>query len=160
MPALSFNADEVFTIAENIERNGAKFYRGAAQKFPAGKELLTKLAEMEDVHLKVFSDLHKTVTEREMELTASDPDGQAAELASIFANDKVFDISKDPIVALKGCKTIQDVFVFALGREKDSVVFYTGMKESVSKSLGRDKLDLIINEEMSHIVWLSKEMDK
>jgi rubrerythrin len=160
MGALAFNADEVFTIAEQIERNGAKFYRAAAQKFPAGRELFTKLAEMEDVHLKVFSEMHKTISEREKELTASDPDGEALQLAGIFANNKVFDTAKDPLEALKSCKDVNDVFQFAIGREKDSVVFYTGLKDMVSKSFGKDKLDLIIKEEMSHIVWLSREMDK
>ena len=29
---IDFNADEVFEIAEQIERNGAKFYRNVAEK--------------------------------------------------------------------------------------------------------------------------------
>ena len=30
--SITFNADEVFEMAEQIERNGAKFYREAATK--------------------------------------------------------------------------------------------------------------------------------
>ena len=31
---IPFSADEVFEMAEQIERNGAKFYRAAAKKLP------------------------------------------------------------------------------------------------------------------------------
>ena len=43
MPML-FNADEVFEMAEQIEVNGARFYRAAAEKFPALSEMLLDLA--------------------------------------------------------------------------------------------------------------------
>ena len=36
---MPFNADEVFEMAEQIEKNGAKFYRNAAGKFPELKQL-------------------------------------------------------------------------------------------------------------------------
>jgi len=51
-----FNADEIFEMAEQIERNGAKFYRRAAEQVtsPDGSELLLNLAVMEDVHEKTF----------------------------------------------------------------------------------------------------------
>jgi len=44
--SITFNADEIFEIAEEIERNGAKFYRDAAQnaKNASIKELLLDLA--------------------------------------------------------------------------------------------------------------------
>ena len=48
--AIPFNADEVFEMAEQIERNGGMFYRAAADKFPAVRELLLKLAKWEDDH--------------------------------------------------------------------------------------------------------------
>ena len=46
--SLDFNADEVFEIAEQIERNGSEFYRKAAENMsnPKAKEFLNHLAEM------------------------------------------------------------------------------------------------------------------
>ncbi len=48
--SFEFNADEVFAVAEDIERNGAVFYRDAARKTKsiAAKEFLEGLAAMED----------------------------------------------------------------------------------------------------------------
>jgi len=47
-----FNADEIFEMAEQIERNGASFYRKSAESIddPAEKKLLLDLAAMEDEH--------------------------------------------------------------------------------------------------------------
>ncbi|MCH7559530.1 MAG: rubrerythrin, partial [Planctomycetes bacterium] len=52
---MPFNADEVFEMAEQIERNGAKFYRAAAKKFPELSQVLSDLAVMEDEHEKTFA---------------------------------------------------------------------------------------------------------
>ena len=46
-----FNIYEIFEMAEQIERNGALFYRKSAESVtdPDGKKLLMELAEMEDI---------------------------------------------------------------------------------------------------------------
>ncbi len=46
----------------------------------------------------------------------------------------------------------------AIEAEKDSIVFYLGMKEAVAENLGQDRIDVIIKEEMGHIRVLSKEL--
>ena len=52
-----FNADEVFEMAEQIERNGAKFYRRAAEGAgdPHERDLLNELADWEETHQRVFA---------------------------------------------------------------------------------------------------------
>jgi rubrerythrin len=47
---------------------------------------------------------------------------------------------------------------YAMAAEKDSIVFYLGMKDLVPENLGKDKIDQIIKEEMSHIRLLGKEL--
>ena len=47
---------------------------------------------------------------------------------------------------------------FASNAEKAWIVFYIGMKDVVPSHLGKDKLDDIIKEEMSHIRLLSKKL--
>jgi len=61
---MNFNVDEVFTIAEQIERNGATFYRKAVKfaKDTAIKRQLLELAEMEDSHEKTFAGMHSAFT--------------------------------------------------------------------------------------------------
>jgi rubrerythrin len=46
----------------------------------------------------------------------------------------------------------------AILAEKDSIVFYLGMKEMVPEKFGKDKLDKIIKEEMGHIKILANEL--
>jgi rubrerythrin len=46
----------------------------------------------------------------------------------------------------------------AITAEKDSIVFYLGMKEAVAESLGKGRIDHIIKEEMGHIKLLSGKL--
>ena len=63
----AFNADEVFEMAEEIERNGARFYREAAAKAANRevKEMFLGMASMEDGHLRTFQEMRKSLTEQE-----------------------------------------------------------------------------------------------
>ena len=52
----------------------------------------------------------------------------------------------------------KEILKSAITAEKDSIVFYIGIKDVVPSHLGKDKLDDIIKEEMSHIRLLSKKL--
>ena len=65
--SMRFNADEVLQIAIDIERNGAAFYRRAAQteQFALSRAALLELAAMEDEHEKRFVEMRQGLTEAE-----------------------------------------------------------------------------------------------
>jgi len=46
----------------------------------------------------------------------------------------------------------------AITAEKDSIVFYLGMKEAVPENLGKGRIEKIIKEEMGHIKFLSSKL--
>lgn len=160
MPALQFNADEIFTMAEQIEINGAKFYRKAARANPSAARLLEQLAAMEDAHYRTFSELHAAIGERAREQLTADPEGEAGLFAQAFANENVFDVRKDPSEKLKGTESLAQVLNMAIGIEKESIVFYVGLKEMTPKNAGRDKIDHILQEELKHVAILSNELKK
>ena len=54
--------------------------------------------------------------------------------------------------------SIEEILKIAITAEKDSIVFYLGMKDVVPVNLGKEKLDRIIKEEMNHITILSKKL--
>jgi rubrerythrin len=54
--------------------------------------------------------------------------------------------------------SLKEVLKAALTAEKDSIVFYLGMKEIVPEKQGKDKIDQIIKEEMSHIKMLGHRL--
>ena len=53
---------------------------------------------------------------------------------------------------------MRQVLHTAIGLERDSIVFYLGMKELVPENFGKDKIDGIIKEEMGHIKLLSNRL--
>ncbi|NVM27673.1 MAG: ferritin family protein [Candidatus Helarchaeota archaeon] len=149
-----FNADEIFEAAEQIERNGAKFYRDAAAKVAeeAHKKLLNHLAEMEDDHEKTFKAMRSELSDKEKALTAFDPEGETAAYLRALADTRIF-YKKDIDLS-----SMKEILKAAITAEKDSIVFYLGMKDVVPEKLGKGKLDGIIKEEMDHIRQLSQEL--
>ena len=149
-----FNADDMFEIAEQLERNGAKFYREAAQAVVNDRDrsLLQQLAEMEDDHEKTFAGMRAELSAKEKSSTVFDPDNEAAMYLRALADTKVFfDKQIDT-------SSMEAILKDAITAEKDSIVFYLGMREAIPGDLGRERLDAIIKEEMGHIRLLSKEL--
>jgi len=50
------------------------------------------------------------------------------------------------------------VLRLALGFEKDSVVFFLGIRELVPAELGKDRIDWLIRQEMAHITDLASQL--
>jgi rubrerythrin len=151
-----FNADDIFEMAEQMERNGATFYRNAAEGDvdPANREFLLGLAEMEVAHEKTFMAMRAELAAHEKASTVFDPEGEASLYLRALADTRVF-FDKEIDTS-----TMQGILKSAIEAEKDSIVFYLGMKEAVPAELGMDRLDGIIKEEMGHIRLLSKELVK
>ena len=149
-----FNADEIYEMAQQIERNGAAFYRKAAETVDeaSAKELLLNFAEMEVAHERMFAELKKDLSEKDKTTTTFDPEGEAALYLRALADTRVFFEKEIDISSLKG------ILKAAIMAEKDSIVFYLGMKEMVPDDLGKAKIDIIIKEEMSHIKLLSNRL--
>lgn len=149
-----FNADDVFEIAEQLERNGADFYRTAAEATSDtdARDLLLKLAAMEDDHEKTFAEMRNELASSEKEPTVFDPDGDEVKYLRALADTRVF--FEKPI----DTSSLEAILKDAITAEKDSIVFYLGMREAVPENLGRDRLDDVIKEEMGHIRLLSKSL--
>jgi rubrerythrin len=158
--SIPFNADEIFEMAEQIERNGARFYRRAAEGAvdPRNRQLLLDLAAMEEEHEKVFASMRADLADKKQETAVFDPDEQAALYLRAMADGHVFDVKTDPLRLFTGRETVEDILRIAMGMEKDSIVFYLGMKELVPERLGKDRIDGIIKEEMGHLALLSNEL--
>jgi rubrerythrin len=155
--SIDFNADDIFGMAEQIERNGAMFYRKAAGNIQDQnvKEVLLDLAVMEDEHLKTFTKMKQDLLPDEKKPTAFDPDDLDGLYLKAMADGRVFNVKANPAAELTGDETSLEIVSIAIGLEKESIVFYLGLKKLVPENKGRDKLDDIIQEEMRHIAILS-----
>ena len=158
--SITFNADEIFEMAEEIERNGAKFYRQAAASSAELeiKEMLLGMAAMEDGHLKTFEQMRKELSGNEKAQTVYDPDNQAALYLQTMADARSYEGKISPRQQLTGNETIKQILEIALNSEKESVVFYFGLKSFVSARAGKDKVEAIILEELGHISTLLKKL--
>ena len=155
---MPFTADEVFEMAEQIERNGAKFYRAAAEKFQELRQVFSDLAAMEDEHEKTFAAMRAELSGTEVEPPVFDPDREAQMYLRVMADGHVFNVKTDPVEQLAGKETPEEVLKMAIGVERDSIAFYVGLKESVSRKAGKDKVEAIIKEEIGHIATLNEKL--
>ncbi|MHC4122137.1 MAG: ferritin family protein [Planctomycetota bacterium] len=157
---ITFNAFEIFEIAEQIERNGVKFYRKAAQDITDGSisQLLKELAEMEAEHEKTFADMRKQLSEEDRELRVFDPENEMALYLQAMANGHVFNLREDPGKQLSGNETVEDILKLAINAEKDSIIFYLGLKDFIPVKAGKNKVEAIIKEEMGHIAILNRRL--
>lgn len=158
--AYNFNADEVFSIAEQIEVNGGKFYRQAAQVVSneGTRKTLQDLAAMEDEHEVFFGGLRAELEAAEGQPLTFDPEGEAETYLKAFADGHVFESDKDSTWKFTGDEKPEDVLRIAIRFEKDAIVYFLGLKDLVSEQLGKSKIDALIKEEQSHIVILTREL--
>lgn len=158
--SLQYNADEIFAMAEEIERNGAKFYRKAAEFINNGEArvLMLKLADMEDDHEKRFAAMRSKLVELKQDDLLTDADDMAGLYLAAIADGYVFDVKTSPADRLNGDESLEEVLRMAIGLERDSIAFYVGLKQKVPAHLGQDAIDHIIGEEIAHVAILSKEV--
>ena len=158
--SITFNADEIFEMAENIERDGAKFYRLAAKKATEEKtkQMFLDLASMEDKHLATFQEMRKELGAMEKEETVFDPNDEAAMYLQTMASGHGWEGKKSLTESLTGTEKIEDIIKIALEAERNSVVFYSGLKELVPARAGKDKVGAIIREELGHIAILNEQL--
>jgi rubrerythrin len=152
--AFDFTAKEIFEMAKQIERNGIAFYQKAAKSVSdAGeKEMLLDLARMEEDHEATFEKMEAELKEQESAPTVFDPEDEGVQYLKSLADTRVFFEKEIDLSSIKS------ILKSAITAEKDSIVFYLGMKELVPEKLGKERIDAIIKEEMSHIRLLGRKL--
>lgn len=153
---MSFNytADEIFEMALQIERNGAAFYEEAAARTtdPRYQKLLKDIAAMEVGHQTIFAEMRSELGKKEKTPVTFDPNGEAVQYLRALADMRVFFHKEINLSSL------DDIFKAAITAEKESILFYLGMKDLVPAQLGSVRIDAIIDEEKRHIRILSDEL--
>lgn len=156
----TYNADEVLAMAQRIEHNGARYYSKAATMVhePKLRELLNELSRWEVAHEELFGQMREEFQNKKLEEPVYDPDDEVAQYLQAIADGHVFDLRSDPLEQITQKQTPVDLLTYALKMEKDSVIFYLGLKNIVQTKAGKDKVQEVIVEEMKHITFLSGEI--
>lgn len=162
---------DVLEIAVQIERNGAAFYRKATEL--AGQQktcrLFLELAQQELEHESVFANMKKSLGSSTKLATGGSPqpaNGGASRTEAQSLSQKamaglaVFGIRPDPAEQFTGKETLREILRSAIEKEKDSIVFFTGLKDFLADSQDKTRIDRIIEEEMHHIKSLSQTLQQ
>ena len=108
---------------------------------------------MEEDHEKTFAKMRKQLNASEKAATVFDPDGEAVDYLRALADIRVFFEKKIDTGSMRG-----DFEGCHHGRERLASSFTWACAMRCPESLGRDRLDNVIKEEMGHIRLLSKEL--
>jgi rubrerythrin len=153
---IKLNAIDVFNAAILLEKRGADFYAAAAKQSEGEAEnLLHQLAEMEQGHAKHFENLLAKIS-----ITGVDhsDDGKIQESSYLKA------LTSDRIITRETALHKDDDYGTILEKamliEKNSIVFYTGIKSVLSGRVPPSDVDLLIQEEMGHFRILNEALEK
>lgn len=157
-----FNADEIFKIGVQIEKNGREFYLAAADKSSDAdsKKLFTELADWESRHMALFESFRSKLSAAIKNENVYDPDNNIHLYLKSVADSTVFVKGSDMAAAVTMCKSPVEILEKALTFEKESVVFYSSMKSIVPDALGKADVDKLVLEELFHVGLLTKEISK
>ncbi len=158
--SIRFSADEVLEIAQAIEANGTRFYQVAAESLGRGKpqDVLMELSRWEQVHERTFAQMRQALAKEERDSDVFDPDGEASLYLRALADAQVFKPTDDPAARIGPNPTYQGILQTAIGLEKESILFYVGMRDFVSQAGGKARIDAILREEMNHVTVLTREL--
>ncbi len=154
MPAYSIN--EIIEMAVQIERNGYAFYHEATKRKDLdeqSREFLILLRDQELNHEKTFLSLRDDADMQNLELS-QDWELVAAYLKSIVEG-RIFNDTDSAIKKAAEASNIHTVLEHAIAFEKDTLLYFHAISDSISNPKALLVLRRIINEEISHVLRLN-----
>lgn len=147
-----FTANDIFDVAESIERNASEFYRETSERISdeATRKVLLDVASLEDGHLKIFQRMRRKFHHEEG-VFIYELDDRSAMYLQTMADARGWEGRKSPLEELSGQETAREIIEIALNAENESVAFYCGLKNLVATQTDREIVEKIILEELGHI---------
>ncbi len=148
-----FSGRELIEIAIGIEKNGATFYNSLAgsTKNPEAKGTYKYLADQEKEHAAVFQKMLSLVSEYKPPETYTE---DYKRYLKALVDSLVFTDDKVTLEMAKKVKSDAEAIQVGVGAEKDSILFYTEVRELV-RPAERKVVKKIIDEEKSHLRLLT-----
>jgi len=146
-----YSIREVIEQAIQTEKMGYELYLAMANRFEKDeklRKLFETLAVKEQEHEKTFTDLKEKVNDRRLEQWE-----EVSQYLRAIVESEFF-LGKDkPMLSLEHLNNIEDAVRYALAFERETLLYYHSLKDLVRE---KEIMDKLINEEKSHIVWLSE----
>jgi rubrerythrin len=149
-----YSIDEIMEMAVQTEVLGYQFYTGMAERFKKDGglvKLFTELAKKEKDHEKIFKGIRDAVAKG----GAAGPVEweEVSSYMRAFVESEFFLGKGKSLPALDHIQTVKDAVKFAIGFEKETLLYFLELRSMVKE---KEAVDEIINEEKSHIRWLDE----
>ncbi|HKN19214.1 MAG TPA: ferritin family protein [Dissulfurispiraceae bacterium] len=146
----NFSIREVLEQAVQTEKLGYQFYSAMVVRFKDDDKLVKlfgTLAEKELRHEKTYTEMRDMVGDEE-------PDGweEMSHYLRAIVESEFFLGKNKALPSMDGIKTINDAVNYASEFEKQTLLYFYGIRDAVRE---KELVDEIINEEKSHLRWLS-----
>ena len=152
--SITFSGSELINIAIGIERRGVAFYEVMTKSTEnaASRDVFQYLADMERQHIQIFQGMLEEADKYQITESYS---GEYAAYLQALIDSAVF--TDDFISSEMPTKAGSDVEALELSTsaEKDSILFYYGMKDIMHRR-AQPTVNKIIAEEKSHLRQLSE----
>jgi len=146
----NFSVTEAIEQAVQTEKLGNEFYTMMSGKFEDNepmKNLFDTLAAKEKMHEKTFLSLKERVGDAHVENWE-----EASKYMKAIVESEYFLGKNKSLPELKNIQSIEDAVRFAIGFEKETLLYFHQMKDIVDD---KETISAIIKEEQSHLIWLS-----
>lgn len=145
-----FSIVEVIEQAVQTEKLGYQFYTSMAEKFKKEDRLVklfNDLAQKELRHEKTFSELKDIVGD-------SEPEGweEVSQYMRAIVESEFFLGNNKALPSMENIKSVEDAVNFAIWFEKETLLYFYEINRLVKE---KEIVEEIINEERSHVRWLT-----
>ena len=148
--SLISSGPELIELAIRTEKNGQKFYAEQAEKTRVEgiKSLFNYLSSEEKKHIEDFNNLYDIIKK-----TGERMFGDYEEFKSYmqsFLDSKFLTNFVSEAANIKDSADVKQIIDFAIAFEKETLLFYYGIKDYISEQ-GRQIIENIVEQEKSHI---------
>ena len=154
-----FSLNEVIELAVQIETNGYNYYDISLKRkdlTPKAREILTMLRDEELIHEKTFKNLRDDV-----DLELLDKSGDWFTVGSYLRTIAESHIFLKPDAAINlavNAQNEREIISNAIAFEKDTLLFFYSLENSVEEERTKKVIKKIIKEEISHVMKLTANL--
>jgi rubrerythrin len=159
MNNFNYNAEELFELAIQIEKNGKEYYLAMAEKTEreSVKEIFSYLVREEESHLENFLEIREKLSRQaqETEIAEEYETPEMYNYVKAMFDGKVFPNLKSHTELVKEIQTDEQAIYHAISFEKDTVLFFSEIFNMLGeKDENRGLIQELIRQEKIHIARL------
>jgi rubrerythrin len=153
---------QILNVAQTIEENAVRFYEQTAEMYDGEGmgNFLRKLADYEREHKQKYAAMQAALENGHTEQSDGDFINNMDLYLKAVLDSQNLEGSDFAGVLLRGDESKQELLMIAMDLEKETILFYLGLRDVVAAEKDKQTVDEIIEEEKSHIVILAEELRK